>query len=462
VTIRVLSDSSTRARCLDFKSKNDTCRFVFGVFLAAVTIVVLRPCLAKAATRSKLGQPAIAASATPTPTPAPAATASPSPKIRRFSSDDYLRVYRFFKYYRTGKTDQSAENQSIALNAAYQDPVSGLGAAATYYNADPFGGNTGPPATIDSSLPPTSISTLGVAYAQLDKSGFLLRGGRQIINNPAVNASDSVMVPSTFYGIWTQSPWVSGWQLTASRIYSWKNRDVSTFQTDNLLTNKSTPGILFGLLERTAGDFDLILGQYQFYDTAHLTVFQATQEWSRSKLRPSLGVQYGSENELGSAFAGTIASHVYGAQAKVSAGTLAIKLSYDGAPFDVGTFNHGGPASPYVYSDSDASYTSSIINQMSKNGAGNTYRLELADTFADTHVTALIAQANFLNTPPGATKLNNNFETDLDATYFFSRQPKHGEYRGWGFRIRYAINETAAQPYRQTNLRFQLQYTTHS
>jgi hypothetical protein len=66
-----------------------------------------------------------------------------------------------------------------------------------------------------------------------------------------------------------------------------------------------------------------------------------------------------------------------------------------------------------------------------------------------------------LNTPPGATKLNNNFETDLDATYFFSRQPLKGEYRGWGFRIRYAINDTPTQPYRQTNLRFQLQYTTH-
>jgi hypothetical protein len=401
-----------------------------------------------------------------TPTPAsvatPLATASPAPKVHRFSSDDYLRVYRFYNWYRTNTPDQSAENQAIALNVAYHDPRSGLGAGATYFNADPFGGNTGPPNSLDSTLPPYSLRTLGVACAEFQESGILVRGGRQIINEPWVSASDTRMVPATFNGILAQSPWLSGWQLSAARIFSWKNRTVNAFQTDNLFTNESTPGILFGILERKAGNFDISVGQYQFYDTAHLTTVEATQAWGIARLRPTISFQYASENEPGSAFAGTVASRLYGAKAKVFLGNVSITGAYDGAPFNVGTFQNGGPISPYVYATDSEIYTTSMINELDNNGAGSSYRFEVAGDFAHRHVKAFIAHATFLNTPPGAAAPKDSFETDLNGKYFFTPAPENGAYNGWAFQIIFGVSDTRVPPFRTSNVRFQLEYTTNS
>ncbi|HEY8322081.1 MAG TPA: OprD family outer membrane porin [Candidatus Baltobacteraceae bacterium] len=174
-------------------------------------------------------------------TPAPA----PSPKI---AVSGRVRAYNFTRSYRTGAVDTQAASIALKLHVETA-PHDGLGAALTYYSANPFSNGAIAPNEIETSLPGTTLNTLAEIYVQYRSRGTLVRLGRQTLQTPFANPADSRTIPVTYEGVGATQALARGWTLAAYRIDRVKNRTAATFTPASFVTTVPTGGFAaFGLV----------------------------------------------------------------------------------------------------------------------------------------------------------------------------------------------------------------------
>jgi hypothetical protein len=132
--------------------------------------------------------------AAPTPKPAP------TPDRVKFSGN--VRAYYFTRTNRVG-TNASAFNTEGKLHAEYTFPGSPWTIGVSYFGAEPFGANGQNPGfnkTVDDTLPGYTLSLLGEYYLQYKTKYLSAITGKEIINTPWANPSDSRLVPVIFQG----------------------------------------------------------------------------------------------------------------------------------------------------------------------------------------------------------------------------------------------------------------------
>jgi hypothetical protein len=144
------------------------------------------------------------AAAQPTPAPSPAPTLKPitggSPYGFHYSGN--ARIYWFTRTNRVG-TNASAFNTEAKLHGEYTIPGTPLTIGVSYFGAEPFGANGNNPGfnkKIDNTLPGYSLSLLGEYYLQYKTKWLYGITGREQINTPWANPSDSRLVPVLFKG----------------------------------------------------------------------------------------------------------------------------------------------------------------------------------------------------------------------------------------------------------------------
>ncbi len=165
-----------------------------------------------------------------------------------------VRVYNFSRNY-AGTNSNSGppkflDNNAFSVGGKVKLETAswdGISAAAALYSAYDVGLNNytrvpGYPASYNqpylySALMgnnPT-LNTLGEAYLQYQQSGFMIRGGNELINNPWVSSSDGFMIPNLFEGVSTQvSLGSTGAQLSIDRIFQYKQRTDAAFSPSSI------------------------------------------------------------------------------------------------------------------------------------------------------------------------------------------------------------------------------------
>jgi hypothetical protein len=279
--------------------------------------------------------------------------------------------------------------------------------------------------------------------------------------------------------------------VRASRITQWQDRVSSNFNKSNLIVPLAPDGAIAnpttGFLLLSAGykpdaRFGADAYYYEFYDVASLIWIEA--HWrpeAGSPLRPTLGVQFAREKNIGTSLVGIVDSAVIGAQVGVGFGpNVDVEFDYDHIPLrsvdvtlpkgieckkDVisgsgptgetgywlptgGTPNcvpigsssatvyYGGVASPYTdsYSTSPLFTTNMSQDVVERRSPGDSLKLEATIHGFDRRLTVILARVldEYAN-PAGASA---TWGTSIDAEYRFNPVGK-GKYRGFSLRDRW-------------------------
>ncbi len=481
-------------------------------------------------------------------TPAPKATTQP---INRVKLSSTLRSFYFTRsnaccYPKRSATlpadPRGGANQNAAafnlggrIHAEYGIPNTPLSVGATYFGAEPFSANdnrrnapsagyaqgfdpcsdkaAGFDPCVDNTLPGFALSSLGEMYLQYKTKWISAQVGKESINTPWANPSDSRIVPVTFQGATLSINFAPGWTATAMRMARWKNRTSSAFDANSLLCNQSptpanfpgpackrsdaapgtpTSGFLLLGLSRTFSPYlSASAYNYEFYDVANLTHIEAKYTYApRSPLKPFLAGQYIAESDTGRSIVGAIHNHTIGAQLGASfskeidaalsynsspivtyvsaspasiflpvGGTQATGASVPGAPSGTKFLYGGGIASPYTDSyATDPLYTTSITQGMAdRRSAGTALKLAITAYTNNRHLRGIFSRATYnYNTPAGTSKAA---ETNFDLTYFFNKIDPKKPYSGLSLRHRLAIRDQTQSPFTFIYNRTQLEYS---
>ncbi|MDP9017769.1 MAG: OprD family outer membrane porin, partial [Candidatus Eremiobacteraeota bacterium] len=312
-----------------------------------------------------------AISSAQTPAPAPKATPAPATNTVKFSG-----VVRGFYFTRSnavncdtiapslpakpGTTGIPCNAQAGSLggkfHADYQFAQTPWSLGATY-----FGALSGSPSSrgfdprVDNSLPGYNVSVMGEAYLQYKNKYTTGQIGREVINTPWANPSDSRIVPVSFQGAWLSGAVTPTVTVGAYYMGRFRHRTASAFYNDTLLTSCSqqTPVVYFlpeppaaktpiagadpcALPAAQSGTkgFALLqitkkfnptwvanLYQYKVYDVVNITHIDTKNNFApKSPLNPYFAAQYIAESDTGRALVGTIKAHMYGMQMGASFG----------------------------------------------------------------------------------------------------------------------------------------------
>lgn len=323
----------------------------------------------------------VGASADPVPSPAASPAAKPHARAGgTFSWGGNARAFYFQRINGNtclgagcdpkGTPNSSALNFGGKLHGQYTFAGSPWTIGATYLGADPFGAN--PPGVlgvgynplVDNTLPGYAISTLAESYLQYEASGITFKTGKEIINTPWANDSDSRMVPVSFQGTLLSAK-VSP-QLTLGAMYMarFKSRVTSAFNSNTLLTScntanptgkgpiagepgtftvegdpcnpqQTTPGFALFSATYDANGLTLNADQYQIYDLVRLTYADVKYSYERkSPTNPFVAAQYLAESDTGRALLGTVRVHGSGFEFGESWGrNVDVAASYNQVPF---------------------------------------------------------------------------------------------------------------------------------
>jgi hypothetical protein len=501
------------------------------IFLPSIIGAVVVCCMPPAAAQS---------SPTPAPTPTPL-----------FTYNGDLRAFYFgrtngnvcFTCKTAGTPNATAFNTGAQLHGQINIPHSGVAIAGTYFGAFSFGANAPGPLNnvgynpqVDNTLPGYPLSLWGEYYVQYKSPGVSVQSGREVINTPWANASDSRVLPEAFQGTLASANVTSNVNVAVMYMARFRSRVESAFDSNTLLTSCNTayptgkaplqsvkgtfpvPGDPCNLQQTTSGfgmasiaykagntGFSLAADQYEVYDIAGMT--WVTAQWSfakKWKANPYIAGQYLDENSAGSAFAGTVRSHVSGGQFGASVTpNLLFTLGYDGVPINTSvvpaTACKGTPAKPVApapgvifggvaetsvtglpkgdvqclwggiasaYTDSlatDPLYSTSIsqgLADVHKPGTG--LKAGLAWTSDNGRVKLLVSQAWYDYWLPGFNKTTSNVdyraEFDADLTIFFNPVRAGRPYKGFSIRQRYADRTQTFSPFDFKYSRTQLEY----
>jgi hypothetical protein len=342
------------------------------------------------------------------------------------------------------------------------------------------------------------LNTLYEAYLQYKDPTLYLKLGDQVINTPWANASDSRIKPVAFQGGDLSYKFNANWTGEVMYMDRWEDRVQSDFLNSNILTQNgsypdaggigntgipaggvvATNGFGYGRIGYTGGPLSANVHYYEFQNIANAVWADAKYSWS-SYAKPFIALQGGSESNTGSAIDGKIDSQVFGVQAGISpwknvdlafsynyipeksdtvtlpagakcgandeiSGTLLYFLQNGGTPNcrnnanGTTTVYYGGWASPYTDSyATDPLFTTSISQGMAdRRSTGNAFKV--AGTFYTFGKRVkLIASHAWYSYGNGTAGVSPTQETNLDATYYFSKLGK-GAYHGFSLRHRYA------------------------
>ncbi len=509
-------------------------RDLFVRFVAAVYAVIFMSCGASVAFAAD--------------TSAPKATPQPTDRVKLGAT---LRAFYFTRsnaccYPKRSSTmpadPRGGANQNAAafnlggkIHAEYLLGNTPLSLGATYFGAESFGANdsrrndpsagytpgfdpclgkaAGFNPCVDNTLPGFALSSLGEMYLQYKTKWITAQIGKESINTPWANPSDSRIVPVTFQGATLAINFAPGWTAMAMRMARWKNRTSSSFDANSLLCNQAPtpanfpaaackqpqagPGtptsgfLLLGLSRKFSPYLTASAYNYEFYDLANMTHIEAKYNYSpKSPLNPYVAGQYIAESDTGRAIVGAIHNHTLGAQLGASfsknidaalsynsaplvtyvtaspasiflpvGGTPATGASVPGAPAGTKFLYGGGVASPYTDSyATDPLYTTSITQGMAdRRSAGSAIKLAVTAYTNDRHVRGILSRAIYdYSTPAGTSKAA---ETNVDLTYFLNKIDPKKPYSGLSLRHRLAIRDQTQSPFTFIYNRTQLEYS---
>lgn len=253
----------------------------------------------------------------------------------------------------------AAFNFGGKLHADYQFGKTPWSLGASLFAADPLGSNGSNPgfnARVDNSLPGYAINVLGEGYLQYKNKYVTAQIGREIINTPWANASDSRITPVSFQGVWISgsvSPTVTVGAYSMGRF---RSRTTSAFYNSTLLTSCNQlspiqyfdpttgaaktpiaggdPCTLNPLVNTATKGFTMLavtkkfnpawvanLYQYHIYDVVDITQLDTKYNFMpKSTTNPFVAVQYIAESDTGRALVGSIHAHMFGFQYGESVG----------------------------------------------------------------------------------------------------------------------------------------------
>jgi hypothetical protein len=326
------------------------------------------------------------------PVPGPTPTATPL-----FTYNGDLRAYYFgrtngntcFTCKTKGTPDATAFEFGGELHGQLNVPHTPFSLAGTYFGAYPFGANAPGPLNsvgynplVDNTLPGYPLSLWGEEYIQYKNSGTFFQSGREVINTPWTNPSDSRITPESFQGTLINTNITSDLNVGVMYMARFRSRVESAFNSNSLLTSCNTanptgkapaqnlsgtftvPGDPCNKQRTTSGfgeasanykigktGFSVGATQYEVYDIASMTWVTAQHAFDKaSPLAPYLAGQYLSENNAGASYIGTVHAHMAGAQFGANVyHNLLFTLGYDGSPYTttvVKTKFCGTPSSP--------------------------------------------------------------------------------------------------------------------
>jgi hypothetical protein len=309
------------------------------------------------------------------PVPAPTPTSTP---LFTYSGD--LRAYYFgrtngntcFTCKTKGTPDATAFESGALLHGQINIPHTPFSLAGTYFGAYPFGANAPGPLhnvgynpLVDNTLPGYPLSLWGEYYGQYKTAGMLFQSGREVINTPWANASDSRVTPISFQGTLISGNITPDLSLGAMYMARFRSRVESAFDSNTLLTSCNTaystgkapaqglpgtftvPGDPCNKQQTTSGfgegslgykfgnsGFSVGANQYEIYDIVDMTWVTAQYAFAKAwALAPYLAGQYLDENNIGTSYVGTVHAHMSGGQFGANVyRNLLFTLGYDGSP----------------------------------------------------------------------------------------------------------------------------------
>ncbi len=451
------------------------------------------------------------------PVPTPKLTASPSSAFK-FSGN--VRVYNFTRTNEVG-TNAAAFNTEAKLHGEYRFANSPWTIGVSYFGADPFGANGPEPGfnkKVDNTLPGYALSLLGEYYLQYKTYAVTAWTGKQIIDTPWANASDSRLVPVIFQGTALSVDVSPQTTLGAMYMARFRHRTSSDFESNTMLTSCdntgskvpgdpchpqfTTPGfLLLYATQRFSPQLTANVYNYQVYDIVNLLYIDTKYNYaSKSPFDPYVGLQYVAESNTGASDIGVVHNRTFGFQFGASAGkNIELALSFNASPvvtyttpsaslcgggsgkFDpklggifggaVGLPVHGAPkgtvfcyggalASPYT-----DSYTSDpLYTTMMSQSLADTHKPGFANKISGTFHTndrrwVAIVQEGWFNygLPSAPADIVKEFTGDL--TYHFNAVDPKQPYRGLALRYRYEDRRQFTAPFDFKYNRAQLEYT---
>lgn len=309
-----------------------------------------------------------------------------------FNLSGNIRFYSFSRNYENSKmTDLHSTSLGGRLKAETSSS-DGIGAALGMYFAQDIGLNNHDQNNkyINPLLMGTDygIYTLGEAYVQYRKPGFLARAGNQNIDNPWINPSDGFMIPNLYQaGVVTFTP-IQGMQIEGERIFRFENRTASSFTNSNLFalpydnpqfTGSNIGAATLGMTYK-GDNAHAKTWLYRFYDFAQMAYVQGGYKLPMAVVSPFADFQFMRETGDGARLLGAVDSKAYGAKMGVSLPDKlgSIYFAYNKVPVNLTAgISNGNLLSPYtqVY-NTDPLYTT-VMNYglVSSRGAGHAWKL---------------------------------------------------------------------------------------
>ena len=471
--------------------------------------------------------------ATPVPNLVAQATPSPSPtKKPGLTWRVPIRAYDFTRQ-NASNTGQNAANKAINQwgfnlgilpHVEYDNIWKGLLAGVTYVYANPLNGcatpeqHLSPPCkavvphgqlpnggtfNYDDTVPAFQLNTLMEAFVGWKDQKVYAKVGNQVINTPWAPASDTRIKPNAFQGIDASYTFNSNWLIEGTDMVRYENRTASDFSRSTLITSFAagaagigsniynpggqtieTSGYPMARLGYTKGPVAANFWYYGFLQIANAYWLDAKYTFSEVPFHPFVAVQFGDENNTGSAVVGKIDSQIYGVQGGINlpygilitaayddipirtdtitlphgykcggANTISVGKVTESLPYFLpsggtancskntnGTTNiyYGGWASPY--SDSyatDPIFTTSLTQGMAdRRSPGQSYLARI--TFSELNHQLVIygSYAGYDYNNPGGAQATH--EGDADLLFYLNKAPTANQlYRGFLFHYRY-------------------------
>jgi hypothetical protein len=361
-----------------------------------------------------------------------------------------LRMYDFTRNYATPNLpQQTAFALGGNINLLTPDLYfKGLQADVDFYTAHTLLGlNSSNPALVDRTLG-ESINVLGQAYLQYGYHDFLVKAGRQIIDTPWINPSDSRMIPNSYQGVYVSYQPIKSVKLTALRLFEFKDRISDSFSDINLYNPEAMGDVIPKLADvRDRGaaaiggeyknkNLDSQLWYYQFYDFSKLVYADGEYDFTPcSAITPFVGAQVLRETADGrnyiAHFTGdSVDSSAYGLLLGVKNNYFKLSMGYNRIFEDNSSFKHGDIISPYTAGyATDPLYTTSMIAGLVEKGAGDAIKASGSLFLLDKKLTLTGSYAKYF-----VPNNNNTQEINGDVKYSFD-----GKLKGFSVRDRVGV-----------------------
>lgn len=325
------------------------------------------------------------------------------------------------------RTDRTAMTVGGILGyetASYE----GLSAGASFFSSNgilpvtrmPYSGQTH-----NLNLDGTSINTLAEAYVRYTAGDTTLKYGRQRLDLPLANDYYNRMLPNSFEALYAENKTIPQLTLKAAYITGWKYKASDTFESPTYIygVNRNM-AVAGGVYTPTPS------AKIELYDTYVADFFNApylqlsdTSIWkSLDGVNLSCGLQYLSEQSIGSAYAGDIDTYLLGIKTTLTKGAWSLSGLYTqiGDQTLLGT---GGRYEKIGWS-AFITYTDLQIDGESENAGAKAYGTVLgfkpSAEFDIATKYVHIDQSDSIQSNPGSLTINPRPDSDeynIDATY---------------------------------------------